>query len=62
MNTPHDEPENIQLDLDEYEVTRPEFLAQTREPSFIFNDGKILLVQGISITLQLRRVLTVREV
>ncbi len=41
MNTPHDEPENIQLDLDEYEVTRPEFLAQTREPSFIFNDGKI---------------------
>ena len=41
MDRHHDEPENIELNLDEYEVTRPEFLAQTREPSFIFNDGKI---------------------
>ena len=36
-----DEPEDILLDLDEFEVTRSEFFAHTREPSFIFNDGKV---------------------
>ena len=41
MNTNHDEPERIQMNLDEFEVARTEFLAQTREPSFIFNDGKV---------------------
>lgn len=41
MNTNHNEPERIQMNLDEFEVARTEFLAQTREPSFIFNDGKV---------------------
>ncbi len=33
--------ENVQLDLNEFEVARSEFFAHTREPSFIFNDGKV---------------------
>ena len=41
MDERHDEPEKIQLDLNEFEVARPEFFAHTREPSFIFNDGKV---------------------
>lgn len=41
MDERHNEPENIQLDLNEFEVARPEFFAHMREPSFIFNDGKV---------------------
>ena len=41
MNNLHEEPEKIQLDLNEFEVARSEFFAHTREPSFIFNDGKV---------------------
>ena len=41
MDNRIEEPENIQLDLNEFEVARPEFFAHTREPSFIFNDGKV---------------------
>ena len=40
-NPQYKEPEEVQLDLNESEIVRPEFLAQTHEPSFIFNDGKI---------------------
>ena len=29
------------LNLDSYEITRGEFFAHQREPSFIFNDGKV---------------------
>ena len=43
MEPNRDEPiENVQLDLDEFEVTRSEFLAHLREPSFIFNDGEAI--------------------
>ena len=35
------EPENVQLDLDDYEVVRIEFLSAMHEPSFTFSDGKI---------------------
>ena len=41
MNNPHEEPEKIQLDLNEFEVDRSEFFAHMREPSFIFNEGKV---------------------
>ena len=33
--------ENVDLDLNEFEVTRSEFFADIREPAFVFNDGKI---------------------
>ena len=41
MDERHNETEKIQLDLNEFEVARPEFFAHMREPSFIFNDGKV---------------------
>lgn len=42
MEMKHDEPiENVKLDLNEFEVARSEFFAHMREPSFIFNDGKV---------------------
>ena len=41
MDRTREEPERIEINLDEFEVARTEFLAQTREPSFIFNDGKV---------------------
>ena len=41
MSREYEEPEKIQLDLNEFEVARSEFFAHTREPSFIFNDGKV---------------------
>ena len=41
MNNQYDEPEKVQLDLNEFEVARSEFFAHMREPSFIFNDGKV---------------------
>lgn len=41
MDNRFDEPEEQDLDLNEFEVVRSEFMAHTREPSFIFNDGKI---------------------
>jgi len=33
--------EDNELNLNDFEVTRTEFFAHTREPSFIFNDGKV---------------------
>lgn len=33
--------EENELDLNEFEVARSEFFAHMREPSFIFNDGKV---------------------
>ncbi len=33
--------ENISVDLNEFEVTRTEFFAHTRVPSFVFNNGKV---------------------
>ncbi len=41
MSNQFEEPEKVQLDLNEFEVARSEFFAHIREPSFIFNDGKI---------------------
>ena len=41
MNNQYEEPEKIQLDLNEFEVARSEFFAHMREPSFIFNEGKV---------------------
>lgn len=41
MDSRHEEPEKVQLNLDEFEVARIEFLAHTREPCFTFCDGKI---------------------
>ena len=41
MERNHEEPEKIQLNLNEFEVARSEFFANTREPSFIFSDGKV---------------------
>jgi len=35
------EPENVRLNPDDFEVVRIEFLAHTREPCFTFVDGKI---------------------
>lgn len=35
------EPENVRMNPDDFEVVRIEFLAQIREPSFTFSDGKI---------------------
>ena len=36
-----EEPEEVSLDLNEFEVARSEFFAHLREPSFIFSDGKV---------------------
>ena len=36
-----EEPERVDLDLNEFEVARSEFFAHIREPSFIFSDGKV---------------------
>ena len=33
--------EEVNLDLNEFEVARSEFFADTREPAFVFNDGKV---------------------
>ena len=41
MKSQYEEPEKVQLDLNEFEVARSEFFAHMREPSFIFNDGKV---------------------
>ena len=41
MNQNPNEPENIQINPDDFEVVRIEFLAHTREPCFTFVDGKI---------------------
>ena len=41
MKNQYEEPEKVQLDLNEFEVARSEFFAHMREPSFIFNDGKV---------------------
>ena len=41
MDNNHEEPENIWLNPDRFEVVRIEFLAHTKEPSFSFCDGKI---------------------
>lgn len=35
------EPENVRMNPDDFEVVRIEFLAHTREPCFTFADGKI---------------------
>ena len=35
------EPENVRMNPDDFEVVRIEFLAHTREPCFTFVDGKI---------------------
>ena len=35
------EPETVQINPDDFEVVRIEFLAHTREPCFTFSDGKI---------------------
>lgn len=40
IRTP-EEPENIRINPDDFEVVRIEFLAHTKEPSFSFCDGKI---------------------
>ena len=39
--TAQDPPEEISLDLNEFEVARSEFFAHIREPSVIFSDGKV---------------------
>ena len=36
-----EDPENVRLNPDDFEVVRIEFLAHIREPSFSFSDGKI---------------------
>ena len=41
MKNQYEEPEKVQLDLNEFEVARSEFFAHMREPSFIFNEGKV---------------------
>ncbi len=41
MDRTYEEPESIRINPDEFEVIRIEFLAQTREPSFTFSDGRI---------------------
>ena len=41
MDTMNEAPERVSLDLNEFEVARSEFFAHTREPSFVFNDGKV---------------------
>ena len=41
MDRNHEQPENIPMNPDDFEVVRIEFLAHIREPSFTFCDGKI---------------------
>jgi len=41
MDRNREEPERVDLDLNEFEVVRSEFFAHTHEPSFVFNDGKV---------------------
>ena len=42
MVNEYEEPiEETELNLNEFEVARSEFFAHIREPSFIFNDGKV---------------------